>query len=35
VPRRVHFVESLPTTASGKVQRFALRELPTNTAGVA
>jgi acyl-coenzyme A synthetase/AMP-(fatty) acid ligase len=35
VPRRVHFVEALPTTASGKVQRFALRELPTNTAGVA
>ena len=26
VPRRVHFVEALPTTASGKVQRFALRE---------
>ncbi|HQW09170.1 MAG TPA: FadD3 family acyl-CoA ligase [Steroidobacteraceae bacterium] len=25
VPRRVHFVAALPTTASGKVQRFALR----------
>jgi acyl-CoA synthetase (AMP-forming)/AMP-acid ligase II len=25
VPRRVHFVTELPTTASGKVQRFALR----------
>ncbi|MBV6417603.1 MAG: 3-[(3aS,4S,7aS)-7a-methyl-1,5-dioxo-octahydro-1H-inden-4-yl]propanoyl:CoA ligase [Steroidobacteraceae bacterium] len=25
VPRRVHFVAELPTTASGKVQRFALR----------
>lgn len=35
VPRRVHFVEALPTTASGKVQRFALRELPTTPAGAA
>ncbi|MGA1463922.1 MAG: FadD3 family acyl-CoA ligase [Steroidobacteraceae bacterium] len=26
VPRRVHFVEALPMTASGKVQRFALRK---------
>ena len=26
VPRRVHFVTELPTTASGKVQRFALRD---------
>ncbi|MBM4212291.1 MAG: AMP-binding protein [Gammaproteobacteria bacterium] len=25
VPRRVHFVDQLPTTASGKVQRYALR----------
>ena len=25
VPRQVHVVEALPTTASGKVQRFALR----------
>lgn len=25
-PRRVHFVKSLPKTASGKIQRFALRE---------
>jgi len=25
VPRRIHFVTELPTTASGKVQRFALR----------
>ncbi len=25
VPRRVHFMDALPTTASGKVQRFALR----------
>jgi acyl-CoA synthetase (AMP-forming)/AMP-acid ligase II len=25
VPRRVHFAATLPTTASGKVQRFALR----------
>lgn len=25
VPRRAHFVTELPTTASGKVQRFALR----------
>ncbi len=25
VPRQVHFVNQLPTTASGKVQRFALR----------
>jgi len=25
VPRRVHFVTELPTTASGKVQRFALK----------
>ena len=28
VPRRVHFVGELPTTASGKVQRFALRTDP-------
>ena len=28
VPRRVHFVSDLPTTASGKVQRFALRADP-------
>jgi len=27
VPRRVHFVDQLPTTASGKVQRFALRDM--------
>ena len=26
VPRQVHFVEELPLTASGKVQRFRLRE---------
>lgn len=32
VPRRVYFVESLPMTASGKVQRFALRE-PTPDRG--
>ncbi len=25
-PRRVHFVDALPKTPSGKVQRFALRE---------
>ncbi|MBL1523498.1 AMP-dependent synthetase, partial [Klebsiella pneumoniae] len=25
-PRRVHFVDSLPKTPSGKVQRFVLRE---------
>jgi len=26
VPRRVHLVDHLPTTASGKVQRYALRD---------
>jgi acyl-coenzyme A synthetase/AMP-(fatty) acid ligase len=26
-PRAFHFVESLPRTATGKVQRFKLREL--------
>lgn len=26
-PRRVHFVDTLPKTPSGKVQRFILREL--------
>jgi acetyl-CoA synthetase len=25
-PRRVHFVEALPKTPSGKVQRFLLRQ---------
>jgi acetyl-CoA synthetase len=25
-PRRVHFVDSLPKTPSGKVQRFVLRQ---------
>lgn len=29
-PRKVHVVEALPRTASGKVQRFLLREAPTN-----
>ncbi len=27
IPRRVHFVESFPQTASGKVQKFRLRQL--------
>ena len=35
VPRRVHFVDTLPTTASGKVQRYALRELAPRTSGAA
>ncbi len=35
VPRRVHFVDALPTTASGKVQRFALRGSATHTTGAA
>jgi acyl-coenzyme A synthetase/AMP-(fatty) acid ligase len=26
VPREVHFVDELPLTASGKVQRFRLRQ---------
>ena len=26
LPRRIHFTDSLPLTASGKIQRFALRE---------
>ena len=35
VPRRVHFVDALPTTASGKVQRFALRGSATHNTGAA
>jgi len=31
VPRQVHVVAQLPTTASGKVQRFALRDASTAT----
>ncbi|NDB17152.1 MAG: hypothetical protein EB018_09720 [Gammaproteobacteria bacterium] len=31
VPRRVHFVDQLPTTASGKVQRYALRDANDGT----
>jgi acyl-CoA synthetase (AMP-forming)/AMP-acid ligase II len=31
VPRQVHVVPQLPTTASGKVQRFALRDASTAT----
>jgi acyl-CoA synthetase (AMP-forming)/AMP-acid ligase II len=31
VPRQVHLVTQLPTTASGKVQRFALRDTPKTT----
>ncbi|PJG46514.1 AMP-dependent synthetase [Sphingobium sp. LB126] len=32
VPRRWHFLESFPQTASGKVQKFALRDLLLNEA---
>jgi len=27
IPEQVHFVERLPTTVTGKVQRFRLREM--------
>ena len=26
-PQRIHFMDSLPRTATGKVQRFKLRQL--------
>jgi acetyl-CoA synthetase len=27
-PRRIHFVDQLPKTPSGKIQRFLLRQRP-------
>ena len=31
-PRRIHFVDELPKTATGKIQRYRLRQLPTGAA---
>jgi fatty-acyl-CoA synthase len=35
VPRRVLFLDQLPTTASGKVQKFRVRELALQALGLA
>ncbi|HYH39639.1 MAG TPA: benzoate-CoA ligase family protein [Azospirillum sp.] len=32
-PRRIHFVQDLPKTATGKIQRFRLRQMTTDTVG--
>ena len=34
-PQRVHFMEALPRTATGKVQRFKLRQMSTQNRGQA
>ena len=32
IPRHIHFVDEFPTTASGKIQKFKLREIALNDA---
>ncbi|WP_431858287.1 AMP-binding enzyme, partial [Azospirillum sp.] len=32
-PRRIHFVQDLPKTATGKIQRFRLRQMTADTVG--
>ncbi|MBS3755553.1 MAG: AMP-binding protein [Desulfobacterales bacterium] len=32
IPRHIHFVDEFPTTASGKIQKFKLREIALNEA---
>ena len=34
-PRTIYFVEELPKTATGKIQRFKLREMAAQTASAA